>query len=162
MIEFTNDHVSAFLSKLLAPNERGCLIWSGAKRPLGYGNVRIGKRHLSSHRAAYMMFVGPIPRGLCVIHLCDEPGCCNHKHLALGTKKANSTDMYLKGRGKPKHTAARGETNGNSKFDEEDVRNIRRIYAAGLFNQYEIAEAYGVCQTAISSIIRNKTWGHIQ
>lgn len=79
----------------------------------------------------------------------------------LGTNKSNSIDMLIKNRQKDKKYAAKGARNGMSKLNEEKVLAIRRDYKAGLKNQYELAEFYGVTQPAIGSILRNKTWRHV-
>lgn len=158
-----NEHqIEAFWSKVDIRNTvKDCWVWNGAKTPKGYGNVRINKKYLKSHRVAFSIANGEIPEGYIVCHICDNPSCCNPSHLMLGTIKSNAADMILKSRGKKPESAARGSVNGRSKLNEENVRQIRRLYASGEMNQYEIAKMYGVSQPAIGSILRGKTWRHV-
>ena len=66
----------------------------------GYGQfVFDGKRYQDTH-LSYEMFNGSIPEGMLVCHSCDNPPCCNHRHLFAGTNKENMEDMARKGRGR--------------------------------------------------------------
>lgn len=56
----------------------------------------------------------------------------------------------------------RGETSGMSKTTSDDVRKMRAAYAAGGISQDALAKQYGLTQVAVSSIIRRKTWAHVQ
>lgn len=69
----------------------GCWNWTGAKTDRGYGTVAAwdGRKTAYIHRAFYEEFVGPIPDGLVVDHLCDNRICCNPAHLAVTTARAN-------------------------------------------------------------------------
>lgn len=44
------------------------------------------------------------------------------------------------------------------KLSEGDVRDIRTMYASGVWRQAEIAEQYGVTQPQISKIVNKKRW----
>jgi hypothetical protein len=87
-----------------------CWVFTGAKSQ-GYGLIwagRTGKpsdvgyynqRSLTpAHRAAYELWVGPIPEGMVICHKCDNPPCCNPDHLFLGTYVENMQDCSKKGR----------------------------------------------------------------
>jgi hypothetical protein len=161
-IDMNQYQIGAFWSKVnITKSTKDCWEWQGAKKPKGYGNVRINKKYHSSHRVAFELSNSSIPKGFIVCHICDNPPCCNPSHLMLGTIKSNSADMLIKNRQKTKYSAARGEINGNSKLTEEDVITIRGRYASNQANQYQLAEEYGVTQSAIGSIVRKKTWRHV-
>ena len=87
------------LQKFLEPSDSGCIEWKGSTRRGGYGRITIqGSREISTHRLAWIIAHGDIPEGLCVLHKCDNPSCCNTEHLFLGTKAENNLDRDRKGR----------------------------------------------------------------
>jgi hypothetical protein len=81
--------------------ESGCWLWRGATHKNGYGRFRLPKPQQSTwaHRAAWVLFRGAIPPGLCVLHRCDNPPCVNPDHLWVGTVADNMRDRDRKGRG---------------------------------------------------------------
>jgi hypothetical protein len=86
--------------------EGECLIWQSPPRKDGYGQIwgdppKTGSaraRNLGAHRAAYEVWVGPIPKGMLVLHSCDNRLCINPKHLSLGTHADNMAQMVARGR----------------------------------------------------------------
>jgi hypothetical protein len=81
----------------------GCWMWQRGKCPRGYGKVavRLGPHQVVTrlaHRVSYEEFVGHIPDGLVVRHLCHVPGCVNPEHLAVGTQQDNADDAVRAGR----------------------------------------------------------------
>ena len=75
-----------------------CILWEGAKKPSGYGNLWADGRYWSAHRYAWTKAHGPIPKGKWVLHTCDNPSCINVAHLYLGTALDNSRDAVDRGR----------------------------------------------------------------
>ena len=75
-------------------------------------------------------------------------------YLCVGSYADNSHDAVERGR------TARGERGGTSKFTEEDVHEIRRLWRSGV-RQVELARRYNVTQPAISAVCTGKNWGHV-
>lgn len=78
--------------------EDGCWLWNGVKGNTGYGLLKFNGKRYMPHRAAYESFNGPVPAGMVVMHLCDNPLCCNPKHLSVGTQSQNLRDCIAKKR----------------------------------------------------------------
>lgn len=66
-----------------------CWLWRGAKINTGYGHFWYEGRNVLSHRVAHLMFVGPIPDGMQVDHLCRVQACVNPAHLEAVTPRVN-------------------------------------------------------------------------
>jgi hypothetical protein len=81
--------VDRFLSKHTI-NDQGCWIWSG-NLDNGYGRFRIKDSCVPAHKFSYLMFVGAMPDGLQVDHLCRVKSCVNPHHLEAVTPKENTT-----------------------------------------------------------------------
>lgn len=85
-----------FLLKLTALDD-GCWTWIGAKDTGGYGRVRIDKVAHAAHRISYQHFVGAIPEGHDLDHICRRRDCVNPDHLEPVTRQEN-VQRGLKGR----------------------------------------------------------------
>lgn len=68
----------------------GCWLWTGMIDHGGYGMLSPAhNEHHKSHRLAYELFIGPIPNGLTIDHLCRVRACCNPRHLEAVTNATN-------------------------------------------------------------------------
>ena len=126
-----------------------CKEWTGT-RVGGYGQATIrGKRWLV-HRLAWTEANGPIPGGLQVMHLCNNPACHEPAHLQVGTAKDNSGYMVKCGRsqkGKPCPSKDRGK--GSSKLTEEQKTYALARLLTGKETQQQVADAFGVSKSTI-------------
>lgn len=112
----------------------------------GYFVLGIGKGQTNrAHRVAYRLFVGLIPKDIIVMHTCDNPGCINPKHLALGTE----TDKTRK---TAKHYF--GAQIHNAKLTPDIVREIRKSDLP----LKELADRYGVVPTCIAKVKSRQSW----
>ena len=83
----------------LVEKANGCIEWTGNVDRKGYGRIGVNNKHVGTHQLAWELVNGPIPEGMCVLHHCDNPPCCNvSKCLFLGTIADNNRDMSAKGR----------------------------------------------------------------
>lgn len=55
----------------------------------GYAKMEVGGKSVRAHRVSYEHFVGPIPEGLTVDHLCKVRHCVNPEHLEAVTQGEN-------------------------------------------------------------------------
>lgn len=67
----------------------GCWIWQGGRNGRGYGQLRWQGPVKMAHRLAYEAFIGPIPEGLHIDHLCRTRACVNPTHLEPVTAQVN-------------------------------------------------------------------------
>lgn len=67
----------------------GCWTWTGHTNGRGYGRIGVDGREQYVHRVAYELFVGPIPEGLEIDHLCKNTRCVNPAHLEPVTHDEN-------------------------------------------------------------------------
>jgi hypothetical protein len=118
-----------------------CWISDRATNGVGYTQIWVGQEKFYTHRLAYQIFVGPIPDGLHIDHLCRQRACCNPVHLEPVTPREN----VLRGNspaaaqalqtecihGHPFDEANTGRTNGKRYCHECNRASCRRRYAAG-------------------------------
>lgn len=138
-----------FMAKVSPEPTTGCWLWTAYAFSYGYGQFHLGNRDMVAHRAAWLLFRGTIPDGMCVLHACDTPLCVNPDHLFLGTKADNTNDMMRKRR----HVVRRDFTDGQ-------IRDIRARVAAGE-RQADVARHYGTTPQRVHNVIRGYIYGHL-
>lgn len=103
-----------------------CWPWTGEKTSKGYGRVRgwPGVKALSTgaHRVAYDLAHPKRRLGTRQArHTCDNPPCCNPKHLVAGTNLDNRRD-----------SVRRGRASAPIKIKSDDLATLRRLYGEGV------------------------------
>lgn len=115
----------------------------------GYGVITDDNgKNLFAHRAAYMLTKGDIPEGLVIRHSCDNPACCNPRHLDTGTAADNVMDMMVRQR-----CAA-------VKIPIDIAWKMREDFISG-FPTNVLAEKYGFERAAIKQLMRKGRVGHM-
>lgn len=100
-----------------------CHPWVGARNAKGRGRFKVGGRMEYAHRIAWRLAGHEITEERPhVLHHCDNPPCCNDRHLWDGTHADNMRDMARKGR------ASRG-TPGMLPFGVYRASRSTRFYA---------------------------------
>ena len=162
--------IARFWSYVNVKGPDECWPWTGCIEAKGYGRIRIARRSILAHRIAIFLATGVDPGRKLACHACDNRPCCNGKHLFPGTHGDNNGDMAAKGRaasgerhGSRVHPdrVPRGERSGQSKLTAEQVREMRKAYAAGGIGCYRLANRFGVDPKTVERIIKRKYWSHV-
>lgn len=125
----------------------------------GYLSVALrredGKRlSLLVHRLVLLAFVGPCPPGFEACHRDGNPKNNCLPNLRWGTPASNYRDRVRH------NTDNGGERNGSAKLTTDRVREIRRLYAAGV-KRVELVKRYNMGRTTIDSIVTGKSWKQV-
>lgn len=149
-----------FWSKIdKSPHPQGCWLWTASTHPDGYGQFGWPeKNEQRSHRIAWILTKGNIPKGMKCLHNCPgvhNPTCCNPDHLYLGTQADNVRDAIKQGT----HVKLCGTQNHNALLNESIVREIRANYkrgaVAGLAKKFKISIA------TVRDVAKRRSWKHV-
>jgi hypothetical protein len=124
-----------------------CWPWVGNSFLKGYGYISLGggsAGKILSHRAAWTLTNGPIPKGKVVRHKCHNRLCCNPAHLILGTQADNVEDMW----------ANVGGPRGNARLTPQQIAAIK----SDPRSSRKLAPIYGVSDAHIRAIRSGRTW----
>lgn len=149
----------------------GCWLWSRCKTKAGYGVLRVKiaprkYRNIYVHRLVFKIVTGVDPAGNNLCHHCDNPPCCNPKHLFLGTQMENIKDMMAKGRGRnhdglaaaiPKWKEMRLSRNRDA-VGSHDVQLIREMWASRLFLREFIIINFTLTRNLFENVIHRDDW----
>lgn len=127
-----------------------CHVWQRGSKGKGYG-AAMGPDGIQdrTHRIVWRIKVGPIPEGMHVLHMCDNPSCGNIDHLFLGTNDDNVRDKVSKLR------QARY-------LDPSQVKCIRAMYCPGITTHKAIGKLFGISRESARDIINGKHWAHLK
>src|SRR5690606_412059 len=127
-----------------------CWPWLGPKKRGGYGSMKWsdGRYHLA-HRIAWALDHDYMPgSNMHVCHSCDNPSCCNPRHLWLGSPLDNVSDRDAKRR------TSQGERHYAARLTVDDVVAIRRSTET----LTALARRFGVSISHIRNIRQETKW----
>ena len=78
-----------FMEKVAPDPMSGCWLWTGKMLPQGYGVLSVEGTTRGAHRLAHELFIGPIPEGMHIDHLCRNRACCSPDHIEAVTPREN-------------------------------------------------------------------------
>lgn len=124
-----------------------CWPWAGYAEE-GYGRFYFRGKMMGAHELALSFTTGEQrAAGLDSCHSCNNPICCNPRHLRFDTRASNVRDMVGAGRC----------ANGTSKLGPDEVLLMRTRRAGGAA-QKDLAKQYGISEGQVSMIIRGLRW----
>lgn len=133
-----------FWAKVKQREPDACWFWQAARDRLGRGRVRFAGRTQAAYRVAFFLINPSVDRTLHVLHSCDNPACCNPKHLFAGTHTDNMQDKLKKGR---------PNGGGPPRVLEGTVVAVKRLKALG-YSWKAITESTGASAVTIHRILR--------
>lgn len=172
--ELAKQQADRFWSKVDKSGD--CWTWTAGRSSLNYGRFQINEKgwrngrpvqkHVIAHRLAWELTHGPVSDDLVVMHICDNPPCCNPAHLRPGTQGENVRDCAGKGRiasgdrhgsrTKPERVM-RGETHYKATIGEDEVHKIRAMATEGM-RACDISRSLGVKVNIVRDVRDGRSW----
>lgn len=105
----------------VSQEEGGCWLWQGRVKANGYGTFSVAhSTPVNAHRWSYERFVGPIPEGMELDHLCRVRSCVNPQHLEVVDHQTNMRRAPVNGGGR--FWASRDHCHRGHAFDVANTR----------------------------------------
>lgn len=154
---FDDAFKNRFIKRLRIIHEDLCWEWTGWKNEKGYGRLRYKGQHWFAHRAAYAMANKKVFEPLdIVMHLCNNPKCCNPAHLKLGTILENNQQKGAENRC---YVRKRKSSRKRLKYEEVVMIKLRLRNGHGTWN---LACDFGVSDQCIRDIKNGNTWRDVK
>jgi len=118
------------------------------------------QRRFEVHRLVLQAFIGPPGPGQECNHKNGIPTDNRLENLEWCSHQENIDHAYQE-LGIAELTTHRGEDGGRSKLTEDQVNEIRRLWATGEYCEPDLAERFNVHWSTIHDIISRRTWTHL-
>lgn len=149
-------------SKVDVRGEDECWEWKGFRNHNGYGRTWINDRGYYAHRVIYNL-VNPGQINLeapkktdekgFLLHHCDNPACCNPKHLYVGNFQDNTDDKVRRGR----CVDFSGDKGPRCKLTMNQAREARKLRRQGK-SVRELAYEFGISLPSMKSLLNGKSY----
>lgn len=120
----------------------------------GYGKISLNYKEFVASRLIYAVVHKLDPGQKIVCHTCDNPPCCNPKHLFLGTFQQNVKDSVAK---KRHSSLIKGSAKVQALVNEEIVKEMRLSF----LSKQELAEKYNIGISNVYRILTKRSWKHV-
>lgn len=144
-----------FWEKVDVRGEDECWEWLGHRHAAGYGIFwHDGKNRRANRMALILSGIDPTCETDMALHSCDNPPCCNPKHLRWGSAKDNAQDFI------DRNGPRIGDRNINSSITGDIASGIMKARVSGLPARM-IAERFGVTKALVENITGMRAWTHL-
>jgi len=149
-------------SKVDKRSEDECWNWKGYKNNEGYGRTWINDKGYYAHRVIYSL---AYPNSInlnapastdetgFLLHTCDNPSCCNPKHLWVGTHADNMADKVKKGRS----ADFSGGKGPRCKLTMEQAREARLLRKNGMTIP-QLMEKFELSRASMKTLLRGDSY----
>lgn len=131
-----------------------CWPWTKYRDRDGYGRFRFQGKVRQATRVVFYLEHGRWPTGF-MCHRCDNPPCCNPRHLYDGSRSDNAHDFYE--RGTRTWIPPRGSAHWSSKLSASKAMDIRRRRQQGV-SRASLCVEFGVSRATIARVINGQAW----
>lgn len=155
------DREEAFWSKIDKGKDHECWFWNASVNKDNYGQFWIGHTFVGSHRYAWELTRKcKIPEGKMILHMCDNPRCCNPSHLYCGDALDNARDR------EKRNPISAFKRASNLKLHEEEIwliRKLKVVKSKNIYTRYKfpepfVAKMFKVDQSLIHLIWNSDRW----
>ncbi len=122
MVARAIEGATRFMELCMPEPNTGCWLWGGPSNGHGYGSFFYKGRLTGAHRYSHETFIGPIPNGYDVDHLCRVRCCVNPAHLEAVTRREN----ILRGVSKVAQRASQTHCKNGHPFSLDNTSITRR------------------------------------
>jgi hypothetical protein len=163
LASMTKDQINALHQRFLhdvlmvSTDLDACWYWRGPSSS-GYGRFHHQGKMWSAHHVSYMLFKGPIPKRMHVLHNCSVKKCVNPDHLRADTHQSNMDDKVALGR----QARPRGMLSGATRLTDQEASEILwlTLNCPWLVHR-QIGERYRTSGSVVKSIKYRRTWAHV-